>query len=142
MYDNSLNVGLDVEVHEVNVGVVLLTVCHERDEGLGDSMCHPPTQTVHMGLMKANRFQEWCLRPEEFIHNVLEWRNSEILTNTDIGTGIDEVITRMQSFKFHAFQVGENLFHVKSYSCVCVCVCVCVCMCVYICHISEHANAQ
>ena len=82
MYDSSLNVGLDGEVHEVNVGVVLLAVCHERDEGLSDSMTHPPTQTVHMGLMEANRFQEWCLRPEEFIHDVLEWRNSEILTNT------------------------------------------------------------
>ena len=63
-----------VQVHEADVGVVLLPVGHEGDEGLGNSMTHPPTQTVHMEFVEANRFQEWRLRPEEFIHNVLEGR--------------------------------------------------------------------
>ena len=92
-HNHSLNVGLDVQVHEADVGVVLLAVGHEGDEGLGDSMTHPPTQTVHMGFVEANRFQEWRLRPEEFIHNVLEGRKLRV------GTGMGCKVT---------LQVGEN----------------------------------
>ena len=68
---HSLNVGLDVEVHEVNVGLVLLAVGKERDERLRDGMTHPLPQAVHMRLVETNCFQERRLRPEQFVHYVL-----------------------------------------------------------------------
>ena len=69
--NNSLNVSLDIKIHEVNVRLVLLAVGEEGDERLRDGVTHPLPQTVHVRLMKTNGFQEWRLRPEQFVHYVL-----------------------------------------------------------------------
>ena len=51
--------------------MVLLAVGEEGDERLRDGVTHPLPQAIHVRLMETNGFQEWRLRPEQFIHYVL-----------------------------------------------------------------------